>query len=223
VIIYGLMKYIEKIPLRYDRVMNALTLGNHARAHERLLSQVEPGMTVLDVGCGTGRFALAAAAKGARVTAVDASPEMLRVFRRALAERPDVAERVEIHECGAASIARLLTDRRFGLVTASLMLGELPAPVRRATIAAASSLLDENGTLLVCDEFWPESILGSLVYHLLFWIFFIPNFILTRTLIQPVQGFADDTAAAGLRVLRREELLCGAMSIVWLRRGSAEP
>ena len=37
------------------------------------------GRTVLDVGTGTGRAALGLARRGARVTGVDASPEMLRV------------------------------------------------------------------------------------------------------------------------------------------------
>ncbi len=218
-IIYGLMKYIEKVPVRYDKVMNMLTFGNHAKAHEILLEQVQEGFEVLDIGCGTGKFGLAAAAKGAHVTCVDASPEMLRLFRKNLADKPELKDRVEIHECGAASIERILGEKRFDLVTASLMLGELPAPVRTKTIEAAANLLKDDGHFLVCDEFWPESALGSLAYHFLFWIFFIPNFILTRTLIQPVQGFKEDAIAAKLEEKKRIELLGGAMSILWLARG----
>ena len=41
-----------------------------------------PGRTVLDVGTGTGRAAIALAARGAVVTGVDASAEMLAVARR---------------------------------------------------------------------------------------------------------------------------------------------
>ena len=44
------------------------------------------GQTVLDVGTGTGRAALALAARGARVTGVDASAEMLAVAQRRAAE-----------------------------------------------------------------------------------------------------------------------------------------
>jgi ubiquinone/menaquinone biosynthesis C-methylase UbiE len=51
-----------------------------------------PGRTVLDVGTGTGRAALALASRGARVTGVDASAEMLAVAaRRAEAAGLDVA------------------------------------------------------------------------------------------------------------------------------------
>jgi len=44
------------------------------------------GRTVLDVGTGTGRAALGLARRGARVTGVDASAEMLRVARARAAE-----------------------------------------------------------------------------------------------------------------------------------------
>ena len=40
------------------------------------------GMTVLDAGCGTGALAIAAAERGARVTAVDVSPTLLEVARK---------------------------------------------------------------------------------------------------------------------------------------------
>src|SRR5439155_11744717 len=40
------------------------------------------GLTVLDLGCGTGRHALWLAGKGADVTAVDFSPDMLAEARR---------------------------------------------------------------------------------------------------------------------------------------------
>lgn len=38
-----------------------------------------PGARLLDAGCGSGQFALALAARGARVTGVDLSPEMIRL------------------------------------------------------------------------------------------------------------------------------------------------
>jgi SAM-dependent methyltransferase len=55
-----------------------------AEAQERVLMDFlgeVKGLTVLDVGTGTGRAALAIAARGAKVTGMDASTEMLRVAR----------------------------------------------------------------------------------------------------------------------------------------------
>jgi SAM-dependent methyltransferase len=47
-----------------DRIWDALRLS--------------PGARVLDAGCGSGQFAIALAERGARVTGIDLSPEMIR-------------------------------------------------------------------------------------------------------------------------------------------------
>ncbi|HOT78268.1 MAG TPA: hypothetical protein PK467_20935, partial [Candidatus Wallbacteria bacterium] len=54
----------------------------------------------------------------------------------------------------------------------------------------------------------------SAIYHFLYWIFFIPNFILTRTLITPVKKLEKDLTAAGLKVTERESVFLGIISIL---------
>jgi SAM-dependent methyltransferase len=71
-------------------------LGEYERTAERLLPTAEvlvdavaptPGEVLVDVGCGTGRAALIAAARGARVTGVDPAPRLLEVARAEAADR----------------------------------------------------------------------------------------------------------------------------------------
>ncbi len=47
------------------------------------------GQRVLDAGCGTGAFAVAAARRGAEVVAIDLSPSLVQVARQRLALEPD--------------------------------------------------------------------------------------------------------------------------------------
>lgn len=65
-----------------------------AAAHEAVeLAAIEPGERCLDVAAGTGAVTIAAARRGAHVTAVDFSEGMLQVLRRKLAdERIDGVE-----------------------------------------------------------------------------------------------------------------------------------
>lgn len=48
------------------------------------LAQLQPGTSVLDLGCGRGEVAVHAAARGARVTAVDYSADCVRLTREAV-------------------------------------------------------------------------------------------------------------------------------------------
>lgn len=48
------------------------------------------GVTILDAGCGTGALAVAAAERGAKVTAIDLSPQLVAVARERLPKHLDV-------------------------------------------------------------------------------------------------------------------------------------
>jgi len=76
--------------LRFSGPIGTLLAESQERVLTQFLGPVE-GRRVLDVGTGTGRAALAIARRGADVTGIDASAEMLRVARdRALAQRVPV-------------------------------------------------------------------------------------------------------------------------------------
>jgi SAM-dependent methyltransferase len=88
----------------FDELRFSGPIGNLlARAQDevvaRFLGPVE-GRRILDVGTGTGRAAIALARRGARVTGVDASAEMLAVARkRALAAQAEVTfQQGDAHE-----------------------------------------------------------------------------------------------------------------------------
>lgn len=67
--------------LRFSGPVGRLIAETQERVIAAFLAPVA-GRTVLDVGTGTGRAAIALAARGARVTGVDASAEMLAVAER---------------------------------------------------------------------------------------------------------------------------------------------
>jgi ubiquinone/menaquinone biosynthesis C-methylase UbiE len=71
--------------MRFGGPIGRLLSESQERVITQFLSPL-PGRTILDVGTGTGRAAIALALKGAVVTGVDASEEMLAVARRRAAD-----------------------------------------------------------------------------------------------------------------------------------------
>ncbi|HET7746017.1 MAG TPA: methyltransferase domain-containing protein [Vicinamibacteria bacterium] len=95
----------EKKPLSQrvvDRVFRAVVLE---RFH--LITNLAPlpgEWSVLDVGCGPGRYAIALARAGARVTGVDVSPQMIGMAR-AESEKAGLADRCQFVTSAFAEFA----------------------------------------------------------------------------------------------------------------------
>jgi ubiquinone/menaquinone biosynthesis C-methylase UbiE len=80
--------YFDTLASReWDRLEATLHGRVKYAIHRRYLDEyIRPGMTVLDAGCGPGRFAIDATRAGARVTLLDISPVQLDLARARLAE-----------------------------------------------------------------------------------------------------------------------------------------
>ncbi|HEX9201063.1 MAG TPA: methyltransferase domain-containing protein [Acidobacteriaceae bacterium] len=136
---------------RYDLTLWLLTLGREKAFRERVLrlARLSPGEQVLDVGCGTGTLAIAAAREvgptGA-VYGVDASPEMLaRAAKKASKAGADIGFRNALAE------ALPFPDAHFDVVLTTVMLHHLPGKLRNQCAAEIRRVLKPGGRLLAVD------------------------------------------------------------------------
>lgn len=125
---------------------NPLLRAMRARLRDRVGALVAPGARLLDLGCGPGADAVAFAARGHHVTAVDSSPAMAEAARRA-SDEGGVADRVDVHHLGIHELDRLGRDARFDAAYSSFgplnCLFDLPAA---ATLIA--DRLEPGGVLI---------------------------------------------------------------------------
>lgn len=105
------------------------------------LARPRPGEAVVDLGCGTGQYALDLARRGLSVTGVDVSPAMLAVARRKAA-----AAGLPVRWVEADVRAVPLPDAGFDLAVAVTVLEFLPDPER--AVAEALRLLRPGGRLV---------------------------------------------------------------------------
>jgi ubiquinone/menaquinone biosynthesis C-methylase UbiE len=104
-----------------------------------------PADRMLDVGCGTGRFAVAVAPLVARVTGVDLTSAMLEQARRMQAD-----SRVENVEWREVDVTELpFADGEFTVVTSRAMLHHVVEPAR--VMAEMRRVCAPGGRIMVSD------------------------------------------------------------------------
>lgn len=103
---------------------------------------LEPGMTVLDVGCGPGRHAVELARRGIRAIGVDISEEFVRVGRD-LADSAGLTDMVEFHRMDARRMTfDGVADAAISLCQGAFGLGGSPVAQDPQNLQADSSVLD---------------------------------------------------------------------------------
>jgi SAM-dependent methyltransferase len=105
-------------------------------------AEVGPGVRVLDVGTGPGTVAVAASARGAMVTAVDAEPSMVELARGAAAA-------VEFHVAALPELP--FGDGEFDAVVGNFVLNHVGRP--SAALAELRRVVRPNGWVAL--TIWP--------------------------------------------------------------------
>ena len=115
-------------------------------------ASVQPGQRLLDVGCGTGVVAITAARRGARVSAIDLTPELLD---RARENAATAGVHVEWHEGDAEKLP--FEDGEFDVVLSQF--AHIFAPRPEVVMAEMLRVLKPGGTLAFST--WPpEDLVG---------------------------------------------------------------
>ncbi len=136
---------------RYDLLLWLVTLGRERSFREKvlLLARLQPGESVLDVGCGTGTLALAAkrhVGQSGTVSGIDASPEMI-----ARAGKKARKAGIEVVFRNALAEALPFPDASLDAVLCTIMLHHLPRKVRQECAWEIRRVLKRGGRVLAVD------------------------------------------------------------------------
>jgi len=112
-----------------------------ARRVKMLSSHLKPGMTVLELGCGTGSFTRELARSGAEVFAIDVSPELLEMAK-ADCSAPNVQYQIQ------NAYALTYSDATFDSVVGSSVLHHLEI---EAALREIYRVLKPRGTILLTE------------------------------------------------------------------------
>jgi len=110
------------------------------------------GERVLDVGCGTGETALAAARRvgvAGKVYGIDASPEMIAAAKRKLTGKSALGRVVQFRVEPVEALG--FRDATFDVVLSSLMMHHLPGDLKQRGLAEIRRVLKPGGRLVIVD------------------------------------------------------------------------
>jgi 2-polyprenyl-3-methyl-5-hydroxy-6-metoxy-1,4-benzoquinol methylase len=114
---------------------------------------INPGMRVLDVGCGVGRWSSLLAARGAHVTGMDISPTMIAEARRRAAAK-GIAERCRfvVQDLAQPEANETCAGEQFDLVLGVTVLQHILDPdALRAAVQRMSGHLAPGGRMVLLE------------------------------------------------------------------------
>jgi ubiquinone/menaquinone biosynthesis C-methylase UbiE len=178
---------------------------------------ISSGEYVLDVGCGTGTLAVAAAqaAPGATVTGLDADPSILAKARRRAADAG-----LEIGFDEGMSTALPYADASFDVVLATLFFHHLRDEGKRQTADEIARVLRPGGRLVVADPGRPQDPVMRMA--VLVTVQLLDGF--ANTALNVRGGLPDVMAGAGFREIATRDRMrtpTGTYEILTAKRGDA--
>lgn len=212
-----LMRILESAPDRYDAGMRMLTLGAVPRLQAALARRAvpRPGARVVEIGCGTGAVTERLLERGARVEAIDQSPEMLDRARRRLAASGGGA--LVLRESTAAEIDALPAGTADAVV-ASLALSEMSASERAFVLRAGVRLLAPGGRFAVLDEVRPGTPWQRVLHAVVRLPLALLTWVITGTTSHAIPDLPAELEAAGLHVVADQRSALGTLALVVAER-----
>lgn len=146
----------------YDRMIALMTRERRWRGELLALAEPRPEEVIVDVGCGTGTFAimLNRACPSARIIGVDPDENVLAIARR---KATAAGAKVEFRRAFGDELTTLGTP--VDKVVSSLVLHQCPMAVKRAILAACAAALGDGGRLILADYGRQRSLLMRLLFR----------------------------------------------------------
>jgi 2-polyprenyl-3-methyl-5-hydroxy-6-metoxy-1,4-benzoquinol methylase len=212
-LMYGWMKFVELAPERYDWAVRLMTAGRLDKLKDRIAGMVNPNDRVLDIGCGTGTLALRMLRRGATVTGLDMSEQMLGVARK-YADREGLGDRLVLIKDSVTQLSKHAQPGSFDCIVCTMVLGELSSEYVKYVFDECFNLLRPGGRLLIGDEVWPENRLMHAIYRGMLVVSWVPQFLLLRRVNYPVSDMRRLIQDAGFKVSHVENWLMTSFSLI---------
>lgn len=112
-------------------------------------AEIQPGMRVLDLGCGTAALTSRFASLGCQSTGVDFSPKMIEIARRKF---PSLA----LHVNDIRAVPKEFKDLRFDRIVSTYAFHHFSLPEKCQLLKAWAHVLNQGGFFIIGDISFPN-------------------------------------------------------------------
>jgi ubiquinone/menaquinone biosynthesis C-methylase UbiE len=212
------MKALEHKAEKYDTGMQTLTLGRLAMIKQYIAENfVQSGDRLLDIGVGTGTFAIAASNRGARVTGIDSSEKMLAVAQSNLASE-GLAEGVILIRIPIVELDKQFPDHSFNKITAMLVFSELYHQEQEFCLDQITRLLEEKGEFILVDEVRPRRLWKRIAFYIVRIPLAIATYFKSQLTTHPLSHMTDMVKEHGFEVIEERYYLFDTLQLLRLRK-----
>jgi demethylmenaquinone methyltransferase/2-methoxy-6-polyprenyl-1,4-benzoquinol methylase len=156
-----LEKQLEATIPVYDRVNRLMTLGTDRGMRRHVAKLIEPGMNVLEVGCGPGSFA--ETLRGTELSCLDPSAEMLKVCKKRVDAAREIHSESQVKYIEAIAENIPSEDNTFDRVVCLFSFRDFKD--KKKGLQEIYRVLKPGGMLVICDAGkanWLHGIFGRL-------------------------------------------------------------
>ena len=215
---YVYMKALEKKAEKYDKGIKYLTLGRLPKIKKYISDTfINKDDTILDIGMGTGTFAILCAKKGAKVTGIDFSVKMLEVAKKNI-EKEKLTERIQIIKMPVIELDERFSDLSFDIVIAILSFSEFYNDEQDFCLKQINRILKDDGEFVLVDEVKPEKLWKKLAYFFVRIPLVIITYFKAQITTKPLKNIEEKLRAHNFSLIEEKYYLLDTLKLFRLKK-----
>jgi ubiquinone/menaquinone biosynthesis C-methylase UbiE len=209
------MKLLENKAENYDKGINVLTSGKYTQIKQEIVDTfLHKGEILLDIGMGTGTFAILCARKGVKVIGIDMSEKMLAVAQKnILQELQTESNRIQMIQSSVMELEHQFLEKKFDKVTAMLSFSEFYEKELQYTLKQIYRILKDDGELIIVDEVIPSRFWHKILYYLIRIPISIWTYLTSGLSTKPLKNFETRANEQNFELIERREYLHNSFTL----------
>ncbi len=215
---YIYMKSLEKKAEKYDKGIKTLTLGKLPKIKQYIVENyINVNDNILDIGMGTGTFAILCAKKGAKVTGIDYSEKMLKVAKKNINDE-GINGAINVIKMPVIDLDKNISDKSFNKVVSILCFSELYSKEQDYALDQILRIIEDNGEFILVDEVKPKNLWKRILYFIIRIPLAFINFLKTHVSTKPLKNFEEKLEEHNFQVIEEKFYLLDTLKLMRIKK-----